>query len=128
MKDHTADPTCKRRMNISRVLNDVYDNEYNSTKLLIPDDVLDLFKGFYLKFTGNNPNPNQNIQRVEITDMDKHFNKLKNSNDSFESSFYNAIAKVVGQRNFVVKSYLTWSLNHQYEDPATIQMFPFRGD
>ena len=47
MKDQTADPTCKRRMKISRDLNDVYDNEYDSTKLLIPTDVLDLFKGFF---------------------------------------------------------------------------------
>ena len=46
MADHTADPTCKRRMKISRDLNDVYDNEYDSTKLLIPNDVLDLCKGF----------------------------------------------------------------------------------
>ena len=47
MADHTADPRCKRRMKISRDLNDVYDNEYDSTKLLIPTDVLDLFKGFF---------------------------------------------------------------------------------
>ena len=58
MADHTADSTSKRRMRIFRGLNDVLDNEYDSTKLLIPDDVLDLFKGSYLKFTGNNPNPN----------------------------------------------------------------------
>ena len=58
-------------------------------------------KSFFLKFTGNNPNPKENIQRVEIMDMDKHFKKLKNSNDTFESSFYDAIAKVVGQRLFL---------------------------
>ena len=39
--------------------------------------------------------------------MDKDFNKLKNSNDTFESSFYDAIAKVVGPRNMFVKDYLT---------------------
>ena len=60
--------------------------------------------------------------------MDKDFNKLKNSNDTFESSFYDAIAKVVGPRNMFVKDYLTWSVNHPFEDPATVQMFPFRGD
>ena len=58
-------------------------------------------KSFFLKFTGSNPNPKANIQRVEIMDMDKHFKKLKNSNDTFESSFYDAIAKVVGQRLFL---------------------------
>ena len=45
--DHTANPTSKRRMAIYRDLNEVLDNEYNSTKLLIPDDVLDQFKEFF---------------------------------------------------------------------------------
>ena len=59
--------------------------------------------------------------------MDAYFNDLKNSNDSYASSFYNDIAHIVQQRNFVVRGYLTWSLNHQYEDPVTVQMFPNRG-
>ena len=46
MTDHTAHPNSKRRMKITSDLNDVYDNEYDSTKLLIPTDVLDLCKGF----------------------------------------------------------------------------------
>ena len=45
--DHTANPTSKRRMNIHRGLNGLLDNEYNSTKILIPDDVLDQFKEFF---------------------------------------------------------------------------------
>ena len=115
-------------MRISKDLNNLYDSEYNSKKLLLPEDVLDQFKEFYFRFRGNNPNLNQNIQREEIPEMDRHFKNLKNSNYSFESSFYNDIAEVIGQINFVIKGYLTWSLNHQYEYPATIQMFPFRGD
>ena len=115
-------------MAIYKDLNDVLDNEYDFTKLLIPTDVLDEFKEMYLKFTGNNPNPKENIQRVEITGMDNHFNKLNHSNDTFNSSFYDAIAKDVGQRNFIVKGYLTWSVNHQFEAPATVQIFPFRGN
>ena len=128
MADHTVNPTCKRRMIIYRDLNDVLDNEYDSTKLLIPNDVLDQFKEMYLRFLGNNPNPNENIQRVEITGMDEHFNKLIHSADTFDSSFYDSIAKVVGQIIFFVKSYLTWSVNHQFDAPATVQMFPLRGN
>ena len=82
----------------------------------------------YLKFTCSNPNPKENIQRVEIMDIDKHFNKLKHSNDTFDYSFYDAIANVVGQSIFFVKGHLTWSVNHQFEAPATIQICPFRGN
>ena len=60
--------------------------------------------------------------------MNENFKRLMNINDSFESSFYNNIDRVVGQRNFVVKGYLTWILKHQFEDPVTIQMFPSRRD
>ena len=48
-------------MRIYRDLNDVLDNEYDSTKLLIPNVVLVEFKDMYLRFSGNNPNPNENI-------------------------------------------------------------------
>ena len=125
MADHTGNPTCKRRMRIYRDLNDVLDNEYDSTKLLIPNVVLVEFKDMYLRFSGNNPNPNENIQRAEITGMDKYFNKLKHSVDTFDSSFYDAIAKVVGQQK-IVKGYLTWSVNHQFDIPVTVQLFPLR--
>ena len=60
--------------------------------------------------------------------MDEHFNKLKHSAVTFDSTFYDSIAKVVGQRNFVVKGYLTWSVNHQFDTSATVQMFPLRGN
>ena len=126
--DHTANPSSKRRMKITKDLNHVYDNEYDSIKLSIPADVMDIFKSFFLKFKIIPPHPKQNIQRVEINDMNDHFKRLRNSTYSYESSFYNDVAKVVGQRNFVVKGYLTWSLKHQFEDPATIQMFPPRCD
>ena len=76
MADHTANPKCKRRMSVYKDLNDVLNNEYDSTKLLIPTGVLDECKEMYLKFTSSNPNPKENIQRVEITGMDNHFNKL----------------------------------------------------
>ena len=61
MANHTVNPKCKRRMEIYKKLNEVLDNEYDSTKLLIPNDVLDQFKEMYLRFSGNNPNPNKNI-------------------------------------------------------------------
>ena len=112
--DHTANPSCKCRMKITKDLNVVYDNEYDSIKLSIPTDVMDIFKSFYLKFTIIPPHPNQNIQRVEIKTMNDHFKRLMNSKYSYESSFYNDVARVVGQRNFVVKGYLTWSLLFNY--------------
>ena len=45
--DHTVSPKCKPRMNIFRSLNEVLDNEYDSTKVLIPTDVFDRFKEMY---------------------------------------------------------------------------------
>ena len=88
-------------MAIYKDLNDVLDNEYYFTKLLIPTDVLNEFKEMYLRFSSSNLNPNENIQRVKITGMDNHFNKLKHSDDTFDSSFYDDIAKVVGQSFFL---------------------------
>ena len=58
----------------------------------------------------------------------KKFTKLKHSDVTFDSTFYDDIAKVVGQKDFVVKDCLTWSLHHQFDDPATIQMFHRRGN
>ena len=128
MADHTVNPKCKRRMAIYKDLNEVLDNEYDSTKLLIPTDVLDQFKEMYHRFSVNNPNPNENIQRFETKTMNEHFNNLKNISVTFDYNFYNDIVKVVGQKDFVVKGYLTWSLNHQFDDPVTVQMFPRRGN
>ena len=56
--------------------------------------------------------------------MEKHFNTIKNSDLTFDTSFYNEVAKAVGQNDFVVRGCLTWSLNHQFEKPATVEMFP----
>ena len=66
MADHTVNPKCKRRMAIYKNVNEVLDNEYDSTKLLIPNDVLDQFKEIYHIYSGKIPNSNENIQRVEI--------------------------------------------------------------
>ena len=56
--------------------------------------------------------------------MEKHFNTIKNSDLTFDTSFYNEVAKAVGQKDFVVRGCLTWSLNHQFEKPATVETFP----
>ena len=58
--------------------------------------------------------------------MEKHFNTIKNSDLTFDTSFYNEVAKAVGQKDFVVRGCLTWSLNHQFEKPATVETFPYR--
>ena len=115
-------------MKIFRGLNEVLDNEYDFTKLLIPSDVLDPLKEMYHEYLGNNPNPNENIQRFKIKSMNDHFNKRKHSAVIFDSIFYDAIVKVVGQKEFVVKGYLTWSVNHQFGTPVTVHMFPRRGN
>ena len=105
MTDHTSNPKDKRRMRIFKALNELWDNEYNSTKLLITADVLDKIKEMYHICSGKHPNPNENIQRVEITSMVKHFNKLKNSEITFDTIFYNELTKAVGQNYFVVKGF-----------------------
>ena len=68
--DHKASPRSKGRMRLYTNQNKIWDQEFNSTKLLIPADVLDKFKGMYHRFSGKIPNPNENIQRVEITSME----------------------------------------------------------
>ena len=77
MTDHTSNSKGKRRMTIFKDPNELQDNEYNSTKLLIPVDVLDQFKEMYHIFSGKKLNPNKNIQRIEITSIEEHFKKLK---------------------------------------------------
>ena len=59
----------------------------------------------YHRFSGNNPTPNENIQRVEITSMDEHFIKLKHSDVTFDFTFYNDITKVVGKKCVVVEGF-----------------------
>ena len=100
MADHTSNPKSTRRKTIFKAQNELLDNEYNSTKLLIPTDISKPFKEMYHRYPGNNPNPIENIQRVEITSMDEHFNKLKYSDVTFDSTFYNKISKVAGQKIF----------------------------
>ena len=34
---------------------------------------------------------------------EEHFNTLKNSDLTFDTTFYNALAKTIGQKSFVVK-------------------------
>ena len=48
--DHTSNPKGKRRITIFKTQNELWDNENNSKKLLIPPDVLDQFKEMYHKF------------------------------------------------------------------------------
>ena len=67
--------------------------------------MIDQFKEMYQRYLGNNPNPNENIQRVEITSIDI-FDTLKNSGVTFDTTFYNDHAKVVGQKDFVDKVFL----------------------
>ena len=67
--DHKASPRSKGRMRLYTNQNKIWDQEFNSTKLLIPADMLDKFKEIYHRVTGKTSNPNENIQRVEIMSM-----------------------------------------------------------
>ena len=58
--------------------------------------------------------------------MEEHFNTLKNSKLPFDTSIFNQVAKTVGQKDFVVKVFLAWSLNHQFEKPTKVEMYPDR--
>ena len=77
--DHKTNPKSKGRMLLNANQNKTWDQEFNSTKLLIPADMLDKFKEIYHRVTGKTSNPNENIQRVEITSMEERFNTRKNS-------------------------------------------------
>ena len=77
--DHTRNPRGKGKMTLLKTQNKTWDEAFNSTKLLIPADMLDKFKEIYHRVTGKTSNPNENIQRVEITSMEESFNTRKNS-------------------------------------------------
>ena len=66
----------------------------------------------------------ENIQRIELLNMDNHFKSLQKSKLTFVRNFYEQFTKAVGQHEFIVKGYLTWSLNHQFEHPAEVVMYP----
>ena len=101
-------------MTLFKTQNKTWDEEFNSTKLLIYANNLVKFKVTYHRFTGKTPNPNEKVQRVKSTSMEEHFNTLKSSEFTFSCR-----SKMVGsQLN------LTRSLNHQFEKPATVEMFP----
>ena len=69
-------------------------------------------------------NRSENIQRIELLNMEEHFNSLKKSKLTWVKSFYDQFTKAVGQHKFIVKSYLTWSLNQQFQHPAEVVMYP----
>ena len=54
---------------------------------MIPPDVLDKFEEMYHRFIDKTLNPNKNIQCVEITSMEEHFNTLNNSDLTFDTTF-----------------------------------------
>ena len=50
--DHKTNPKSKSRMLLNANQNKTWDQEFNSTNLLIPSDVLDKFKELYQRFSG----------------------------------------------------------------------------
>ena len=59
--DYSAFPRSIARKRLYKKLITTWDREFNSTKLVIPPDVLNKFKGAYLIFHGKTSNPNQNV-------------------------------------------------------------------
>ena len=96
-----------------------------STKLDIPNDVLNGFIAMNSNYYGDKIfNRKENIQQIELLHMKEHSDLLKKSNLTSEEIFYNHFAEAVGQREFIVKGYLTWSLSHQFQNPAEVVMHP----
>ena len=86
-------------MTLFKTQNKKWDEEFNSTKLLMYADNLVKFKVTYHRFTGKTPNPNEKVQHVKSTSMEEHFNTLNNSELNFDTTFYNELAKAVGQKD-----------------------------
>ena len=123
--DHTADPRGGTRKKQFAKQNKKWNTDFESTKIDIPNDVLVGFTEMYTKYQGGKIyNSSENIQRVELLNMDEHFKSLRNSKLTFVKNFYEAFTKAVGQHEFIVKGYLTWSLNHKFEHPADVVMYP----
>ena len=38
--------------------------------------------------------------------------------------FYDQFTEAVGQHEFIVKGYLTWNLNHHFQKPAEVMIYP----
>ena len=123
--DHTADPRGGTRKKQFEKQNKKWNTDFESTKIDIPNDVLVGFTEMYTKYQGGKIyNDSENIQRVPLLNMDEHFKSLRNSKLTFVKNFYEAFTKAVGQHEFIVKGYLTWSLNHKFEHPADVVMYP----
>ena len=68
-----------------------------STKLDIPNDVLDDFIAMNSNYHGNKiMNLNENIQRVELLHIEEHFNSLKTHNLTSVKSFFNQFVEAIG--------------------------------
>ena len=61
---------------------------------------------------------------MDLLNIEAHFKSLKKSKLTYVKSFYDQFTKAVGQHEFIVKGCLTWSLNHEFEHPAEVVMYP----
>jgi len=123
--DHTACPRSSARKKAFVKANSKWDAEFFSTKFEIPNNVLNGFIAMNSKYHGDKiTNRTENVQRVELLNMEQHFNTLKNSKLTSDESFYKQFADAVGQHDFIVKGYLTWSLRHEFQKPTEVVMHP----
>ena len=123
--DHTACPRSSAKKKTFVKANSKWDAELFSTRFEIPNNVLNGFIAMDLKYDGDKiTNRTENVQRIELLDMVEHFNTLKNSKLTSDDTFYKQFAKAVGQHDFIVKGYLTWSLRHEFQKPTEVVMHP----
>ena len=123
--DHTSYPRGSARKKANVKANKKWDAEFFSTKFEIPNNVLNGFIAMNSKYHGDKiTNRTENVQRVELLNMEQHFNTLKNSKLTSDESFYKQFADAVGQHDFIVKGYLTWSLRHEFQKPTEVVMHP----
>ena len=123
--DHTSYPRSSARKKAFVKANARWDIELFSTKLDIPNDVLNDFIAMNSNYHGDKiTNRTENIQRIELLHIEKYFNALKKSNLISDETFYNKYAEPVGQHDFIVKGYLTWSLSHDFQKPTEVVMYP----
>ena len=123
--DHTSYPRSSARKKANSKANLKWDAELFSTRIEIPNNVLNGFIAMNLKYDGDKITiRTENVQRIEFLDMEEHFNTLKNSKLTSDETFYKLFATAVGQHDFIVKGYLTWSLRHEFQKPTEVVMYP----
>ena len=116
--DRTTYPRSSARKKANGKANKKWDVELFFRKFDIPNNVLNGFIAMNSNYRGDKiTNRTGNVQRIELLHVGEHFNALKKSKLTSDETFYKQFADAVGQHDFIVKGYLTWSLRHEFQKP-----------